>query len=187
MNGPGVARKARAGARGSALTTAFAVVAVILGCALVGFYIGRNILGQQYVKLGAARVRPQPWLPLAPGSPEEPPLVEQPQSVIEPAEEPTAPPRSPRSVKAPAKRSVAPPTGPNTVTLQLGSYLKPENAEAMVRDLRNRGYSPTVVVEKQGPSTVHKVQMPRLSPEQARSLASDLKREGYQVGVVEGK
>jgi cell division septation protein DedD len=157
-------------------------------CAVIGFYIGRNVLGARYLKLAATRVETRPLVPMAPRAPIEPPLVEEPQSAIEPAQ-PTPEPELPpdRSSRRAARRPAAAPAPAKTVTLQLGSYLKPENAKAMVQDLRNRGYSPSVVVEKQGPSTVHKVQMRQLSPEGARALASELKREGYQVGVLEGK
>jgi len=188
MMGCTVRGKVPRGARGAALATSFAVVVVMVVCALIGFYIGRNVLGARYVKLGAARVETRPLVPMAPRAPVEPPLVEEPQSVIEPAQPELEPARSrPRSSRPAATRPAAAPAAAKTVTLQLGSYLKPENAKAMVQDLRNRGYSPSVVVEQQGPTTVHKVQMRQLSPERARALARDLEREGYKVGVVEAK
>lgn len=179
---PTGSRSAPGRAGGGTSAVVLAVLVVTVTCALGGFYIGRYVLGEQYLKMGAARIqqRPAPYVP--PSRPVAPPVVEEPESVIEPAEQAPLPQR-------PEPEATAPPTAERdtTVTLQLGAFLKVENARALVRDLRNRGYSPAVVVEKQGQSTVHRVQMGPLSPERAQALASDLRRQGYEVGVLENR
>jgi cell division septation protein DedD len=174
--------------RGAASITVPLLVVVIVLCAVGGFFVGRNVLGAQYLRMGAAKIRtrPQPYVAATRRPAPAPPIIEEPQAADE--SQPEELPSQPR------RRHVAtPPGGPartepgGKITLQLGTYLKPENAKTLVQDLRNRGYAPSVTVEKEGQSTLHKVQMGPLSPEQARSLAADLQREGYKVGIVEKK
>ena len=173
------------------------VIALVLACASAGYYVGRNVLGEQYIKRGASqlRSRPAPSIPANAAAVAEPPVIEEPQSVIEPAQEEPEPARreKPTRAGAPAagrgegRADAAAREAAQTVTLQLGYFLKSENAKALVQDLRNRGYSPRVSAARQGESTVHRVQMGPLSPEQGRALAAELRRQGYEVGVLGGE
>jgi len=168
---------------GAASTTALAVAGITVVCALSGFYLGRNVLGEQYLKRGAAKLRRHaaPYVPPAASRPAEPPLVEEPLSLIEPAQrEPRAPPQGARD-RPPT------PARPAPVTLQLGCFLRTENAKLLVQDLRNRGYAPKVVLEKQGRSTLHRVQLGPMPPGRARDLAAELQRQGYEVMVLEAQ
>jgi cell division septation protein DedD len=174
---------------GAAGITVPLLILAITVCGLGGFYFGRNVLGAQYLRMGAVKIkaRPGPYLGGQRRSAPAPPIIEEPQAEEESRhEEAFAAPRPRRHVATPP-RATAPTEPEGKVTLRLGTYLKSENAKALVRDLRNRGYAPTVTVEKDGQSTLHKVEMGPLSPEQAQSLASDLQREGYKVGVVQKK
>lgn len=177
--------------RGRTLATVFLVIALVLACASAGYYVGRNVLGEQYIKRGASKLRsrPAPSIPANAAAVAEPTVIEEPQSVIEPAEEEPEPARRERPTRAAAREEQTPPAreAAQTVTLQLGYFLKSENAKALVQDLRNRGYSPRVSAARQGESTVHRVQMGPLSPEQGRALAAELRRQGYEVGVLGGE
>jgi cell division septation protein DedD len=176
---------------GSALTSAFAVVAVILACAGLGFYIGRNILGEQYLKLSAAKIRPLPAPQVQPRAAPEPPVIDEPASLPEPEKQQEESPRRRRDsgpqTERPSRATPAASDSSGTVTLRLGSFLKADNAKNLVRDLRNRGYSPTVTLDKEGETPLHRVQMGPLPPDRARALAAELERQGYDVGVVQKK
>ena len=173
---------------GTAITVPLLIVAMVV-CGLGGFYVGRNVLGAQYLRMGAVKIRtrPSPYLPAQRRSAPAPPIIEEPQAADESGQEEAPPVARRRKHEATSPRSAAQTETNGKVTLQLGTYLKSENAKALIQDLRNRGYAPNVAGEKEGQSTLHKVQMGPLSPEQARSLASDLQREGYKVGVVQKK
>lgn len=189
MSDYGSARPLIRGHRGSALSTAFLVVAGTMACAVLGFYIGRNVLGEQYLKFGAARIRSLPPPRVQARAPAEPPVIDEPATVAEPSEPER--PRTRRSHSGTGSRndqSRSTPSAPQdagTVTLQLGSFLNSDNATNLVQDLRNRGYSPTVKLDKEGQTPVHRVEMGPLPPDRARELAADLQRQGYDVGVAE--
>lgn len=174
--------------KGSALSTAFLAVGATFACAVLGFYVGRNVLGEQYLKFGAAKVRSFPTPRAHAAVPEEPPIIDEPATAAEPEEPERARTRRHSSAASRADRSQQPSSGSEsagTVTLQLGSFLKEDNAQNLVQDLRNRGYSPIVKLDKEGQSPVHRVEMGPLPPDRARELADDLQRQGYDVGVAE--
>jgi len=170
------------GCRGRALTVALTAAVLTAVCAVGGFFFGRNVLGEQYLKRGAATLRAQPTPYVAsPSRTVEEPVIDEPPSA-EP--EPPAPPRKPRADKPGAVATAAP--SPPTVTLQLGCFLDSSNAKALLQDLRNRGYAATVTVDKQDQTTLHRVTMGGLSSERAQALAANLRREGYGVMVIGG-
>ena len=172
---------------GRALVTALAAVTVAAVCALAGFYIGRYVLGEQYLKRSASALKPRPEVyAVPPRRTSEPPvIIEEPPTE---SPEPEAPSPAPRPSKPDERKQPAPPApASSALTLQLGCYVDPGNAKQLVQDLRNRGYSPGVTTEQQGQSTLHKVVMGPLPPERARALAADLRREGYEVMVLGGK
>lgn len=180
------------GRSGRVLLSVFAAGLVAAVFALGGFYIGRNVLGEQYLKRAAVTPRMQgaPYVPQT-AQPAEPRVIDEPPTV----EEHSAPVRRTRRraeapaaspAAAPREESAARPRNP-AATLQLGSFLDPDNARNLVQDLRNRGYSPRITVQKDGRTTVHKVTIGPLATERARDLATDLRREGYQVGVAGGE
>lgn len=175
------------GCRGRALTVALTAAVLTAVCAVGGFYIGRDVLGEQYLKRGAATLRAQPTPYVAsPSRTVEEPVIDEPPSA-EP--EPTAPPRKPRAdQQRPGGHGAATTAAPSppTVTLQLGCFLDSRNAKELLQDLRNRGYAATVTVDKQDQTTLHRVTMGGLSPERAQALAANLRREGYGVMVIGG-
>jgi len=178
----------RGAGSGGALATALAAITVAAVCAVAGFYVGRYVLGEQYLKRSASALKPRPEAyAVTPRRTSELPVVIEEPPPAEPAA-PESPPPAPRPATPDERTQPAPPApASSALTLQLGCYLDPGNAKQLVQDLRNRGYSPAVTTEKQGQSTVHKVVMGPLPPERARALASDLRREGYEVMVLGGK
>jgi len=170
------------------------IVLLLVGgfCALAGFYIGRNVFGEQYVKLGAARAKTLSAANLATQRSSEPAVIDEaPTDESDNGEE--QPERlSPRPARMHRKARAtafggATPAVKGGVTLNLGSFLQEKNAKSLVQDLRNRGYSPTVSVGNEGGTKLNKVTMGPLSPEQGRALAGELRRQGYEVSVGQGK
>ena len=171
---------------GRAWTVALGIIVVTAACSVAGFYVGRNVLGEQYLKRSASKLKPRPTAYVAPQSQAvDAPVVEQPTDEV--LDEPEAPRRPHRAMTAPQRPAGAAPGAAKGVKLQLGCFLDGEKAKMLLQDLRNRGYSATVTQEKQGGSTLHRVTMGAGTAERAQALAGDLQREGYEVIVVDGK
>lgn len=170
---------------------ALCVLLLVAGfCALAGFYIGRNVFGGQYVKLGAARAKALPANAASQQSSEPAVVDEAPTDEADAEQEQTARPtlRSAR-VQRKARTAAAAqqtPAATGSVTLDLGSFLQERNAKSLVQDLRNRGYSPTLSAGSDSATKLSKVTMGPLSPEQGRALAAELRRQGYEVSVRGG-
>lgn len=172
----------------------FVVVFVVLAGALgAGYYLGHEVLGGQYLRHSAAQVR-QPS-PQALGASaqdyryqlNEPPpnLGEGPLAYREPKTGTTGERRRRRheETSQPATRRQR--AKPESYTVQVGVYAKPESSQAMVDELRNRGYSGEVDTRDADGQRLHTVRTGRYkSRQEAEQAAKDLAAQGYQVRVA---
>lgn len=187
--------------RGGTLATVLGVFVLLAGALLVGFWMGRNLLGGEYLHRSAARLQQPLQLPAAADSTEqdyraqlnEPPpdIASGPLASPRPAPRDLfAAPASPRvhspepvAVGAPPPPSL--PARPSRYTVQVGVFLRSENSQALVEDLRNRGYSGRVSTSEQEGQRVHKVVLGTYrSQAEAQRAARELQEQGYQVRVT---
>lgn len=155
-----------------------------------GYYAGRYVLGEDYLKKHAVAVRaPQP-VPVAPRpQAASPPQDTQSTATITPL-------RSPRRAFQPA----APPQGENNalgletppapeptpapaeeVTIQLGSFADKANADMLVADLKQRGVAASARQEAGG---IYRVRTGVYKRDKAEAAAEDLRRRGYNAIIV---
>lgn len=178
-------------ALGNTTYTVLLVFLLLAGSLGVGFRVGSNVLGGQYLRRTAAPLRQFPSLPTPPAATG----LDAQLSALD-DEGPLASPHRPvRDVFAPrtqpgqhVQRAVSPPpTRPKSgrYTVQMGVFVKPENSQALLDDLRNRGYAGRVaIVEEEGERT-HRVQMGSFSSQQeAERAARELQEQGYRVRVT---
>ena len=177
------------GGVGSTFVVVFVVLAGALGA---GYYLGHDVLGGQYLRRSAAEVRQPPEQALGARAEDyryqlnEPPpsLGEGPLAYREPKTTGREQQPRRREERAPAAERRAP-AKPESYTLQVGVYAKPESSQAMVDDLRNRGYSGEVNTRDQDGQRLHTVRTGHYkSRQEAEQAAKDLAAQGYQVQVA---
>ena len=82
---------------------------------------------------------------------------------------------------------LSPPVQEQRFTVQVGSFIHRENAEALKRSLE-QGYRDVVISEFKTPSqTYYRVRIRAQSLKSAQDIARRLMREGHKVFIIEGK
>lgn len=172
----------------------FVVVFVVLAGALgTGYYLGHEVLGGQYLRRSAAEVRQPAGQALGASEQDyryqlnEPPpnLGEGPLAYREPKTRETEERRRPRHQEPSQPVTRRQPAKSDSYTVQVGVFAKPESSQALVDDLRNRGYSGEVSTSDADGQRLHTVRTGRYkSRQEAEQAAKDLAAQGYQVRVA---
>jgi cell division septation protein DedD len=178
-----------------ASTAGILAVGIFLAVMGVGGYIlGRDVIGEQYLKPRASPVSSQGAVsepkPME-SAPKSPPLLgSDPFSFLgkpkQPSDRPaTSPEPRPGGGSGSPLDQASKPSGPRRYTIQVGVYLDEQNSRLLQEDLRNRGYSSRVSKGEASGRTVHKVQMGTYSSqEDAQRMADELRAQGYRVNVI---
>jgi len=167
------------------------VVAVLCVAALGGgYYAGRYILGEEYLKKHASEVRkPQP-LSVAPRAQVATTAAEtRPTVTIAPVGRTR---RQPKRTGTPTGETVetapalAPePAPPEQVTIQVGSFADKANADLLERDLKKHGVATSTQPGEQDGRSVYKVRAGTYkSRQEAEAAAEQLRSRGYNAVIV---
>jgi cell division septation protein DedD len=158
--------------------------------AAVGFLVGRDIIGERYVKRTVVPVR-LPYASARSGAIGEPMATVTPTGqealagrAIEQVEVRT---ELGRAAAANAgKRPRAPgPTPPKRYTVQVGVFLDSENSRLLQEDLKNRGYSSHLKTAEEGGQKLTRVRIGSYpNPDAAAAAAEEMWQQGYRVIVV---
>jgi len=173
--------------RSRVASTVLTYLAVLGAALIVGFGIGRFVLGEAYLKRSiASPVRRQSALEIAaPRTPAAPPVIpgspsgsgvnvpslsapsstgSTPESLTTPEEatppDETAPSAEGQTPNPPPPPSPPPAGGNAAVTkyyLQTGTFLNPTMADQFAADLKRDGFSPQVVARRENDMVVHRV------------------------------
>jgi len=179
--------------RGFALINVLTVFILLTAALLFGFYLGSTVLGTQAARRPASRGRVfggqyQPpdtsaayryQLNEPPPDPDSGPLASPAgRTVRDPFDRARRKPRSrPEQVHARPRNQ--------RYTVQVGVFLKEENSQELMDDLRNRGYAGRVSTTAEDGQQVHKVQLGTYhTPQEAEQAARALREQGYQVRVT---
>lgn len=155
---------------------------IFLGLFLVAIVVG-YVAGQAFLSpttTAPRAVRPQPpaETPPAPSVP-----LPAPQPLPQPSPEPAPPAPAPRpNPPAPARPPQAAPQTPGTVyRVQVGAFIRRENAEARAAELRERGFE--AYINQAG--GLFRVQVGAFAErENAVALAERLRGAGYEVIIM---
>ncbi len=168
---------------------------VVIALAVVGLFAAAVLLG--YVGgrafLTPTASSPRPLVRLVPRPSPEPPSVPAPPEPVRPAPGPTpqpapapapppqpAPPRVPEPQKPPPLQQVTPHAGV-IYRVQVGAFLRRENAEARAEQLRQDGFD--AYINQSG--GLFKVQVGAFSDrDNAIHLAEQLRAKGYEVLIT---
>lgn len=163
------------------------VVLAIVAAAAVGFLVGRDIIGERYVKRTAVPVR-VPYASARSGgigesvvrvTPIEQEAIEQVEVRSEPGTTPTVQTEKPLPAPKPT------PAKPTRYAVQVGVFLDPENSRLLREDLRNRGYSSRVEAKEEGGQKLTRVRVGSYpNADAAAAAAEEMWQQGYRVIVV---
>ncbi len=158
------------------------VAVVFVGLFAVAVLIG-YVGGQAFLAPSPpASIRPRPAPPQAPAQPAPPVVQPTPQP-------PSAPPSAPPPEPAPAPAPPAPPKPPEVAPsqptvlyrVQVGAFLRRENAEARAAELKERGYDAYINIS----GGLFKVQVGAFADrENAQHLADELRALGFEVLIT---
>jgi len=188
----------KAGRSGKGSTWALVLVMLCIAAVGVGYYAGRNVLGEEYLKKQASVVRTA--RPMTPGTPVVAaapgstvvisPLVkprDEPEATEEEGddEEATEPTEGSEETPAPTTPTRPTPVAPETLTIQLGSFADKGNAEILVQDLKQRGVSASTQAAQQEGQSLYRVRTGTYKTRQSAEAAAEaLRRKGYNAVIV---
>ena len=194
--------------RSRVASTVLTYLAVLGAALIVGFGIGRFVLGEAYLKRSiASPVRSQSALgtsvttpPSNPGSPSgsgvNVPSLSAPSSTGSTPESSATPeeatppdetaPGAENPASNPAPPPAPPPAGGNAAVtkyyLQAGTFLNPTMADQFAADLKRDGFSPQVVARRENDMVVHRVLIgPFPNEGSARSELDRLRQKDYDA------
>jgi len=172
--------------RSARIKVAIAVL-VIAVCGVGGYFMGRDVIAERYLKPGASALAP-----FSSGGPSQA-GENSPQGVRLLGSDPfvyverrtgTARTPGPKAASA-ATRTGGTAAKPRRYTVQVGVFLDKEKSRLLQEELNNRGYSARLKdVNDQGTS-MHRVEAGSFATEQeAQAMKEELAHEGYRVIVV---
>jgi DedD protein len=188
-----------AGRSGKGSTWALALVMLCIAAVGVGYYAGRNVLGEEYLKKQASVVRTaRPMTPSAPVAAADPGSTVVISPLVKPREEPAEEEGDDEEAAESAEgteetqedeetaaTATPTPVAPQTLTIQLGSFADKGNAEILVQDLRQRGVSASTQAAQQEGHSLYRVRTGTYKTRQSAEAAAEaLRRKGYNAVIV---
>jgi cell division septation protein DedD len=164
--------------------------------AAVGFLVGRDIIGERYVRRTVVPVR-VPYASARSGAIGEPTVTVTPTGqesavgglagrAIEQVEVKTELGGAPAANAEKRPRAPEPtPPKPKRYTVQVGVFLDSENSRLLQEDLKNRGYSSHLKTAEEGGQKLTRVRIGSYpNPDAAAAAAEEMWQQGYRVIVV---
>jgi cell division septation protein DedD len=159
------------------------------GAVALGFLVGRDIIGERYVRRTSVPVR-VPYASARPGNVGKSvatvtPLEEEAVEQVEVRSHPkTASPR-PSSTENLSSSLQPKAPKPKRYTVQVGVFLGLANSRLLQEDLKNRGYSSHVSTAAEGGQKLTRVRVGSYpNPDAAAAAAEEMWQQGYRVVVV---